>query len=116
MQYVQTGKIKPLAVASPERIAILPERADGERERLCRLRRQRLVSAWRRRRRRRATSSPASAQRIADDRPNAGGAGRRLTPLGYDLGYVDSRHFAEKIADDHARYGKVIRDAGITPD
>ena len=41
---------------------------------------------------------------------------QKTTPLGYDLGYVDSRHFAEKIADDHARYGKVIRDAGITPD
>ena len=41
---------------------------------------------------------------------------QKLTPLGYNLGYVDSRHFAEKIANDYARYGKVIRDAGITPD
>jgi tripartite-type tricarboxylate transporter receptor subunit TctC len=40
----------------------------------------------------------------------------KLAPLAYELKYVDSLHFAEKIAADHARYGKVIRDAGIAPD
>jgi tripartite-type tricarboxylate transporter receptor subunit TctC len=40
----------------------------------------------------------------------------KLQPLGYELTYADSAHFAEKIAADYARYGKVIRDAGITPD
>jgi tripartite-type tricarboxylate transporter receptor subunit TctC len=40
----------------------------------------------------------------------------KMAPLGYDIAYADSRRFAEKIAKDHARYGKVIRDAGITPD
>jgi tripartite-type tricarboxylate transporter receptor subunit TctC len=41
---------------------------------------------------------------------------QRTAPLGYDLGYLNSRQFADKIAKDYARYGKVIRDAGITPD
>ena len=40
----------------------------------------------------------------------------KTSPLGYDLSYLDSQHLAAKIAADHARYGKVIRDAGITPD
>ena len=40
----------------------------------------------------------------------------KTAPLGYDLKYLDSQHLAAKIAADHARYGKVIRDAGITPD
>ena len=40
----------------------------------------------------------------------------KTAPLGYDLNYLDSRQLAAKIAADHARYGKVIRDAGITPD
>ena len=43
MQYVESGKLKPLAVGSPQRVALLPERADGERERHSRLRCQRLV-------------------------------------------------------------------------
>jgi tripartite-type tricarboxylate transporter receptor subunit TctC len=40
----------------------------------------------------------------------------RTAPLGYELHYLDATQFAEKIASDHARFGKVIRDAGITPD
>jgi tripartite-type tricarboxylate transporter receptor subunit TctC len=40
----------------------------------------------------------------------------KTAPLGYELSYLDSRQLAAKIAADHARYGKVIRDAGITPD
>jgi tripartite-type tricarboxylate transporter receptor subunit TctC len=40
----------------------------------------------------------------------------KTAPLGYDLKFLDSRHLAAKIAADHARYGKVIRNAGITPD
>ena len=43
MQYVEAGKIKPLAVGSLERIATAAERADAQRERRPRLRRQRLV-------------------------------------------------------------------------
>jgi tripartite-type tricarboxylate transporter receptor subunit TctC len=43
MQYVEAGRIKPLAVGSLQRIALLPKRADARRERRSRLRRQRLV-------------------------------------------------------------------------
>jgi tripartite-type tricarboxylate transporter receptor subunit TctC len=41
---------------------------------------------------------------------------QKMAPLGYDLNYADSQPFAEKVAHDYARYGKVIRDAGISPD
>jgi tripartite-type tricarboxylate transporter receptor subunit TctC len=41
---------------------------------------------------------------------------QKMAPLGYDINYADGRHFGEKIAADHARYGKVIQDAGIKPD
>jgi tripartite-type tricarboxylate transporter receptor subunit TctC len=41
---------------------------------------------------------------------------KRLSPLGYDLGFAGSNAFRELIASDHKRYGAVIREAGITPD
>jgi tripartite-type tricarboxylate transporter receptor subunit TctC len=41
---------------------------------------------------------------------------KRLSALGYDLGFVGSDAFRELIATDHKRYGVVIREAGITPD
>jgi tripartite-type tricarboxylate transporter receptor subunit TctC len=40
----------------------------------------------------------------------------KTAPLGYELHYLDSQQFAAKVAHDYARYGKVIKDAGITPD
>jgi tripartite-type tricarboxylate transporter receptor subunit TctC len=114
MQYIQTGKIKPLAVASPERIAILPDVPTVSESGFAGFD----VTVWY------GMAAPAktppdivarlgTALVDVDQMPDVQ---QRLTPLGYNLGYVDSRHFAAKIADDYARYGKVIRDAGITPD
>lgn len=40
----------------------------------------------------------------------------KTAPLGYDLHYLDSKQFAEVIAHDYARYGRVIHDAGIAPE
>jgi tripartite-type tricarboxylate transporter receptor subunit TctC len=114
MQYIQTGKIKPLAVASPERIAILPDVPTVSESGFLGFD----VTVWY------GMAAPAktppdivarvgAALADVDQMPEVQ---QKLTPLGYNLGYVDSQHFAEKIANDYARYGKVIRDAGIAPD
>jgi tripartite-type tricarboxylate transporter receptor subunit TctC len=114
MQYIQTGKIKPLAVASPERIAILPDVPTVSESGFAGFD----VTVWY------GMAAPAktppdivgrvgTALADVDQMPEVQ---QKLTPLGYNLGYVDGRHFAEKIANDYARYGKVIRDAGIKPD
>jgi tripartite-type tricarboxylate transporter receptor subunit TctC len=114
MQYIQTGKIKPLAVASPERIAILPDVPTVSESGFLGFD----VTVWY------GMAAPAktppdivarvgTALAEVDQMPEVQ---QKLTPLGYNLGYVDGQHFAEKIANDYARYGKVIRDAGIAPD
>ena len=74
MQYVETGKIKPLAVGSPQRIAHPARRADGRRKRRAGFRRQRLV------RHRGAGEDAARHHRARQrrdrrDRQDAGGAG-----------------------------------------
>jgi tripartite-type tricarboxylate transporter receptor subunit TctC len=114
MQYVESGKLKPLAVGSPERIALLPkvptvsESGVGGFD----------VSVWF------GIAAPAKTPRDIIERVSyeigeidrIGDLAVKLAPLGYELKYLDSERFAEKIAADHARYGKVIRDVGITPD
>jgi tripartite-type tricarboxylate transporter receptor subunit TctC len=114
MQYIETGKIKPLAVASLARIAILPNVPTVSESGYPSFD----VTVWY------GLSAPAKtpADVIArvshavadvDKMPDVQ---QKLTPLGYDLKYFDARQFAEIIAKDYARYGKVIRDAGIAPD
>src|ERR1700688_2338971 len=114
MQYVETGKVKALAVRSRQRVALLPnvptvnESAVGGFD----------VSVFF------GIAAPAKTPRDIIERLSREIAEvdkmpdmrAKMTPLGYDIAYADSRHFAEKIALDHARYGKVIRDAGITRD
>jgi tripartite-type tricarboxylate transporter receptor subunit TctC len=114
MQYIETGKIKPLAVASLARIAILPNVPTVSESGYPSFD----VTVWY------GLSVPAKtpADVIArvshavadvDKMPDVQ---QKLTPLGYDLKYFDARQFADIIAKDYARYGKVIRDAGIAPD
>jgi tripartite-type tricarboxylate transporter receptor subunit TctC len=114
MQYVENGKLKPLAVGSPERIALFPNVPTVSESGIPGFD----VSVWF------GIAAPAKTPRdmiepmgreIGEiDRTVAVRA--KLAPLGYELKYLDGRQFAEKVAADHARYGKVIRDAGITPD
>jgi tripartite-type tricarboxylate transporter receptor subunit TctC len=114
MQYVEAGKIKPLAVGSRQRVAILPDVPTLAESGVPGFD----VSVWF------GIAAPAKtpadliariSREIAaiDKMPDVKA---RTAPLGYDLDYADSAPFAAKIAADHARYGKVIRDAGITPD
>jgi tripartite-type tricarboxylate transporter receptor subunit TctC len=114
MQYVGAGKLKPLAVGSLERVAILPDVPTVNESGFPGFD----VSVWF------GVAAPAKTPRddIARISTAIGEIDKlpavqeKTAPLGYELHYVDSRQFAEKIARDHARYGKVIREAGITPD
>ena len=114
MQYIETGKIKPLAVASPSRIAILPDVPTVSESGYPNFD----VTVWY------GVSGPAktppdviarygSAIADVDKMPDVE---QKLTPLGYNLRYFDSKQFADTIAKDYARYGKLIQDAGIKPD
>jgi tripartite-type tricarboxylate transporter receptor subunit TctC len=114
MQYVERGKLKPLAVGSPQRIALFPNVPTVNESGIPGFD----VSVWF------GIAAPAKTprdviERVSREIGEIDGSPEvraKLEPLGYELTYVDSAHFAEKIAADHARYGKVIRDAGITSD
>jgi len=114
MQYVENGKVTPLAVGSPQRIALLPNVPTVSESGLPGFD----VSVWF------GIAAPAKSPPglIARDAAAIAAIDRipelraKLAPLGYQLDYLDSTDFAAKIAHDHARYGKVIRDAGIKPD
>jgi tripartite-type tricarboxylate transporter receptor subunit TctC len=114
MQYIETGKIKPLAVASPSRIAILPDVPTVSESGYPNFD----VTVWY------GVSGPAkmprdvvarygSALADVDKMPDVD---QKLTPLGYNLRYFDSKQFADTIARDYDRYGKLIQGAGIKPD
>jgi tripartite-type tricarboxylate transporter receptor subunit TctC len=114
MQYVETGKVKALAVGSPERIALLPNVPTVSESGVPGFD----VSVWF------GIAAPAKSPADIIARDSAAIAAidkmpelrTKLAPLGYELDYLDSAQFAQKIAADHVRYGKVIRDAGIKPD
>jgi tripartite-type tricarboxylate transporter receptor subunit TctC len=114
MQYVEAGKIKPLAVGSLERVALLSNVPTLNESGVPSFD----VSVWF------GIAAPTKTPRDIIARVNGEIAAidklpevkAKTAPLGYDLSYLDSRQLAAKIAADHARYGKVIREAGITPD
>jgi tripartite-type tricarboxylate transporter receptor subunit TctC len=114
MQYVESGKLKPLAVGSLQRVALLPNVPTVNESGVPGFD----VSVWF------GIAAPAKTPRDVVERVSReiGAIDRmadlraKLQPLGYELDYADSQHFAEKIAADHARYGMVIRDAGIAHD
>jgi tripartite-type tricarboxylate transporter receptor subunit TctC len=114
MQYVETGKVKALAVGSPERIALLPNVPTVSESGVPGFD----VSVWF------GIAAPAKSPSDIIARDSAAIAAidkmpelrTKLAPLGYELDYLDSAQFAQKIAADHVRYGKVIRAAGIKPD
>jgi tripartite-type tricarboxylate transporter receptor subunit TctC len=114
IQHVETGKVKALAVGSLERVAILPNVPTVNESAIAGFD----VSVFF------GIAAPAKTPRDIVERLSRDVAEvdkmpdvrAKMAPLGYDITYADSRQFAEKIAKDHARYGKVIRAAGITPD
>jgi tripartite-type tricarboxylate transporter receptor subunit TctC len=114
MQYVESGKLKALAVGSLRRVAILPDVPTVDESGVPGFD----VSVWF------GIAAPAKSPPDAVARVGRAIAEidtmpevrAKTAPLGYELSYLDAARFAEKIAHDYARYGKVIRDAGITPD
>jgi tripartite-type tricarboxylate transporter receptor subunit TctC len=113
MPFVEAGKVKPLAVASRERIAILPQVPTISENALPGFD----VGVWF------GVAAPARTPRDVTDRlakelaeiTKLPDVQKRLTPLGYDLNFVDTEGFRKLIAADHKRYGEVIHAAGIQP-
>ena len=113
MQFVEAGKVKPLAVASRERIAILPQVPTISENALPGFN----VGVWF------GIAAPAKTPREVTERyarelaeiTKLPDMQKRLSPLGYDLNFAGSDGFRELIASDHKRYGEVIRAAGIEP-
>jgi tripartite-type tricarboxylate transporter receptor subunit TctC len=113
VQFVETGKVKPLGVASPQRIALLPQVPTIAESALPGFD----VGVWF------GIAAPARTPRDFTARIEKELAEitrlpdlqKRLTPLGYDLAFVGGDRFRALIASDHKRYGEVIRAAGITP-
>jgi tripartite-type tricarboxylate transporter receptor subunit TctC len=113
VQFVETGKVKPLGVASPRRIALLPQVPTIGESALPGFD----VGVWF------GIAAPGKTPRelaVRLEKELAEIVGlpdlqKRLTPLGYDLAFADSDRFRVVIANDHKRYGVVIREAGIAP-
>jgi tripartite-type tricarboxylate transporter receptor subunit TctC len=114
MQYVETGRLRPIAVASPARLALLPDVPTVSESGIAGFD----VSVWF------GMAAPAKASQDVILRVSEALAAidkmpevrQKVSPLGYDLDYLDSWRFGDKVAADYGRYGKVIRDAGIAPD
>jgi tripartite-type tricarboxylate transporter receptor subunit TctC len=113
VQFVEAGKVKPLATASLERIAILPQVPTIAESALPGFN----VGVWF------GIAAPAKTSRETVERfANEIGeitrqpdVHKRLSALGYDIDFAGSDVLRELIASDHARYGALIRDAGIAP-
>jgi tripartite-type tricarboxylate transporter receptor subunit TctC len=113
VQFVEAGKVKPLAAASLERLAILPQVPTVSESALPGFN----VGVWF------GIAAPAKTPRETTERlakeigeiTRLPEVQKRLSALGYDLNFGDSERFRNLIATDHKRYGAVIREAGIQP-
>jgi len=113
IQFVEAGKVKALATASPQRIALLPQVPTIAESALPGFD----VGVWF------GIAAPARTPRETIERlakeigeiTKLPDVQKRLSPLGYDLDFAGSEALRDLIASDHKRYGAVIRDAGIAP-
>jgi tripartite-type tricarboxylate transporter receptor subunit TctC len=114
VQFIEAGKVKPLATASLERIAMLPQVPTIAESALPGFN----VGVWF------GIAAPAKTARETVERLAAEigeitsqpDVRKRLSALGYDIDFAGSEALRDLIASDHKRYGAVIRDAGIVPD
>jgi tripartite-type tricarboxylate transporter receptor subunit TctC len=113
IQFVEAGKVKALATASPQRIALLPQVPTIAESALPGFG----VGVWF------GIAAPARTPRETVERltkeigeiTKLPDVQKRLSPVGYDLDFAGSEALRDLIASDHKRYGTVIRDAGIAP-
>ena len=113
MPLVEAGKVKPLGTASLKRVALLPQVPTIAENALPGFN----VDIWfgiaap-------ARTSPEIVARLAREIEAIAAlpdVQKRTQALGFDLAYAGSEPFRRLIASDHAKFGKVIRDAGIVP-
>jgi len=108
---LQAGKIKTLGVASPERASLLPDVPTIAENALPGFR----VEIWT------ALAAPAGTppeimERYAkalEEIVALPDIKERGAKLGMDMGYVHGKVFSKTVAEDHARFGKLVQDAGI---
>jgi tripartite-type tricarboxylate transporter receptor subunit TctC len=113
LQFVEAGRVKPLATASARRIAILPQVPTVAENALPGFD----VGVWF------GIAAPARTPHDITERlgkeigeiVKLPDMQKKMSALGYDLDYAGSERFRDLIAGDHKRYGTVIREAGIAP-
>jgi tripartite-type tricarboxylate transporter receptor subunit TctC len=113
VQFVEAGKVKPLGVASRQRIALLPQVPTISESALAGFN----VGVWF------GIAAPAKTpseittrlEKELGEITRLPDVQNRLTALGYDLEFAAGDRFRDLISADHKRYGAVIREAGIEP-
>jgi tripartite-type tricarboxylate transporter receptor subunit TctC len=113
VQFVEAGKVKPLGVASRQRIALLPQVPTISENALPGFD----VGVWFGIAAPARTPSEITArlEKELGEITRLPDVQKRLTALGYDLDFVAGDRFRDLISADHKRYGTVIREAGIEP-
>lgn len=113
MPHVAAGKVKVLGVASPQRVPSLPQVPTLAESGVSGF----ALEIWF------GVAAPARTppdvvahlSREIAEIAKLPEVKERIQKVGLTLAYADGGHFSKVIRDDHERFGKIIRDAGIQP-
>jgi tripartite-type tricarboxylate transporter receptor subunit TctC len=111
--FVQSGKVRPLAVATLQRVPLMPDVPTVAESGLPGFN----VEIWF------GVAAPkgvpadfvARINKAVHEALELPDVKDRLAKLGFILDYADGKAFGELVAADHVKYGKVIQAAGIAP-